>query len=55
VSSNESVLRGVSVEKRANFKALEQQEGDEIGSPLLGNMISLASLLAANRIDQRFV
>ena len=46
-------LLGVSVEKRANFKALEQQEGAEIGSFCpLGNIISFVSMLAANRIDR---
>lgn len=34
-----TALLGVSVEKRANIKALEQQDGDEIGSLLLFNDI----------------
>lgn len=34
-----TTLLGVSVEKRANFKALEQQDGDEIGSFFLFNDI----------------
>lgn len=47
-----TTLLGVSVEKRANSKALEQQEGDEIGSPCLsGGIILLVSINRTRKIQ----
>ena len=44
---------GVSVEKQANFKALEHQDGDEIGSSvfLFSDIISLVSMMPTRQIQ----
>lgn len=51
-----TALLGVSVEKRANFKALEQQDGDETDSFFLfSDIISLVSMMPTPRRNRRFV